>query len=119
MTENITEPALLWAPEERVAQASAMSHFMREVSRHFNVDVTDYDALHRWSIESPDSFYSLLWDFLGIKGSKESSPAFLTVIFVKRRSILAQGLTMPKTCCKILITALPLFRTGMMVPGAR
>jgi acetoacetyl-CoA synthetase len=70
MTENITEPALLWAPEERVAQASAMSHFMREVSRHFNVDVTDYDALHRWSIESPDSFYSLLWDFLGIKGSK-------------------------------------------------
>jgi len=31
---------------------------------------TDYASLHRWSIAEPEAFHSMLWDFLGIVGTK-------------------------------------------------
>ncbi|MHB1360504.1 MAG: acetoacetate--CoA ligase [Rhodocyclaceae bacterium] len=30
----------------------------------------DYSSLHRWSIEHPEAFWSLLWDFAAVRGEK-------------------------------------------------
>ena len=35
----------------------------------------DYEALWQWSVDRPEEFYALLWDFLGIKASVPPSAA--------------------------------------------
>jgi len=34
----------------------------------FSVDLPDYDAIHKWSIESPDQFWRHAWNDLGLVG---------------------------------------------------
>ena len=34
----------------------------------FSVDLPDYDAIHKWSIESPDQFWKHAWNDLGLVG---------------------------------------------------
>ncbi len=40
---------------------------MREVCAQWNVAVTDYSALYRWSIEQPEQFWQSLWSFAQVK----------------------------------------------------
>ena len=35
---------------------------------HFSIDLPDYDAIHKWSIESPDQFWRHAWNDLGLIG---------------------------------------------------
>ena len=43
-----------------------MAAFLRVASERRGRDVADYEALHRWSVESPTEFWSLLWDCSGV-----------------------------------------------------
>ena len=56
----------LWQPSPARIAASNMKAFMAEAERRSNVELPDYAALWRWSIESPEAFWSLVWDFGGI-----------------------------------------------------
>ena len=58
--------APLWTPSPQRARASAMARFMREAG------FSDYPALHRWSIEDSESFWTRLWRFCAIRGSRDS-----------------------------------------------
>ena len=59
-------PKLLWTPSpERVARTN-MTAFKRAVGR--NAD--DYGALHAWSVEQPEAFWTAVWDFVGVKGER-------------------------------------------------
>lgn len=42
-----------------------ITRFMREVGSD------DYQALHRWSVESPDAFWGMAWKFLGLRAHRE------------------------------------------------
>jgi len=60
----------LWQPsEERVRQAN-MSRFMRLAEDRHGVALGDYAALHRWSVERREDFWSALWDFCGVIGDR-------------------------------------------------
>jgi acetoacetyl-CoA synthetase len=53
----------IWSPSpERIARAK-LTRFMRFVRERYHAPVPDYPALHRWSIEFPENFWSALWDF--------------------------------------------------------
>ena len=57
----------IWSPSpERIAR-SQLSRFMRFVRERHRAPVPDYPALHRWSIEYPENFWSALWDFCEIR----------------------------------------------------
>jgi acetoacetyl-CoA synthetase len=43
---------------------------MDEASRKSGLDLNDYDALHRWSVEDRESFWGLAWDHCGIVGNR-------------------------------------------------
>ena len=59
--------APLWTPSpERIEQAN-LHAFMREVCAQWNVAVTDYSAIYRWSIEQPEQFWQSLWSFAQVK----------------------------------------------------
>jgi acetoacetyl-CoA synthetase len=58
----------LWSPSaERIARAR-LTEFSRHLATRWAVDVTTYDALHRFSLERPGDFWRTVWDFCGVVG---------------------------------------------------
>ena len=55
----------LWTPDPARAARTGMAQFMARAG-----GFRDYAALHRWSVEQRDEFWSLLWDFCGVRGEK-------------------------------------------------
>jgi acetoacetyl-CoA synthetase len=58
--------APIWIPgPDRVARA-AMTCFIREIERRWDVQVPDYEALWTFSVERPEPFWQTMWDFGGV-----------------------------------------------------
>jgi acetoacetyl-CoA synthetase len=58
--------APLWIPgPDRVARA-AMTRFIREIQRRWDVQLPDYEALWTFSVERPEPFWQTMWDFGGV-----------------------------------------------------
>src|SRR6185503_4615787 len=73
----------IWSPSpERIAR-SQLTRFMRFVRERHRAPAPDYPALHRWSIEFPENFWSALWDFCEIRAQTRAT------------QILADGNRMP------------------------
>ena len=60
----------LWRPSaQRVADAN-MTSFMQTVASRFGIDIPDYSALHRFSIDRNADFWQTMWDVGGIVGNR-------------------------------------------------
>jgi acetoacetyl-CoA synthetase len=63
----------IWSPSpERIARTQ-MTRFMRFVRERHHAPIPDYAALHRWSIEFPENFWSALWDFCEIRAQTRAT----------------------------------------------
>ncbi|GHD14332.1 acetoacetate--CoA ligase [Tianweitania populi] len=58
----------LWTPSRERVEHHPMTRFMAEAAARTHRDIPDFEALHRWSIEEPEGFWRLLWDFTGVVG---------------------------------------------------
>ena len=67
-------PEPLWTPEKTRADQSTMASFSGWMSSRTGKSFADYDALHRFSTETPGEFWSALWDFAGVLGDKGPEP---------------------------------------------
>jgi acetoacetyl-CoA synthetase len=64
----VTAP--LWSPSpERVASAN-ITAFRHTLEHQWRVSLRDYAALYQFSLDRPDEFWSSVWDFTGIRGSR-------------------------------------------------
>ena len=54
---------ILWQPGAERVERSNMRAFMARVTENHGVDVSDYEALRRWSVECPEAFWCDVWDF--------------------------------------------------------
>jgi len=72
--EADSAPPVLWRPTPEQITQSNIVRFMAEANRRHGTSLTDYDGLHRWSVENRADFWSLLWDFAGIVGDKGAAP---------------------------------------------
>jgi acetoacetyl-CoA synthetase len=60
--------APIWTPSpERIAQATVTA-FRRHAAERWSLDLPDYAALHRFSVERSPDFWRTVWDFTGIRG---------------------------------------------------
>src|SRR3954471_144808 len=60
----------LWVPSpERIARAN-LTRFVDLVNRERGAGVHDYATLYRWSIERPSDFWTAVWDFAGVIGTR-------------------------------------------------
>jgi acetoacetyl-CoA synthetase len=58
----------IWEPSaDRIARAR-LTAFIRQVNAAFNLRLTSYDPLYRFSIERPADFWREVWTFCGIAG---------------------------------------------------
>ena len=62
--------APLWIPSSERVQRSRMTAFMRHVAQQWQVEVSPYEALYRFSISRPEDFWQSVWDFCGIIGER-------------------------------------------------
>src|SRR5262245_15425570 len=62
--------AALWTPPAERAAATQVMAFMVEVNRRHGTRLGTYRDLHVWSVDHPDLFWSLIWDFCGVVGEK-------------------------------------------------
>src|SRR5690606_23042143 len=60
----------LWTPSRADIESAPVTAFMRQAAAVSGRDLRDYDALHRWSVEDREGFWSLVWDFCGVIGEK-------------------------------------------------
>lgn len=70
MTETIEAAAgtdVLWRPED-ARRRSAAEEYRAWLVESRGLDLPDYEALLRWSIEDISAFWSSLWDYFGLPG---------------------------------------------------
>ncbi|SMD10549.1 acetoacetate--CoA ligase [Pseudomonas sp. URIL14HWK12:I5] len=58
---------VLWRPSTGQIEASRMDAFRRRVNLRYNLQLTDYQALHRWSIEQRAAFWQTLADYFHVR----------------------------------------------------
>jgi len=56
---------LMWQPDAARSAAANLSAFAARAGLP-----AEYAQLHRWSVEQPEAFWSLLWDFCEVRGEK-------------------------------------------------
>jgi acetoacetyl-CoA synthetase len=64
---------ILWTPTRERAEKSQMWAFAQEASRRSGLDLSEYSALHRWSIDSPETFWELVWEVGEVIGDRPES----------------------------------------------
>jgi len=57
---------VLWRPSTAQVEASRMDAFRRRVNLRYNLQLNDYAALHRWSIEQRPAFWQTLADYFQV-----------------------------------------------------
>ena len=60
----------LWAPSGKRAAGSQMMDFMARAAGVAGRPFADYDALWQWSVDNPEQFWTLMWDYGGIIGDR-------------------------------------------------
>ncbi|MBW2269576.1 MAG: acetoacetate--CoA ligase [Deltaproteobacteria bacterium] len=59
--------APLWRPTAEQIASSAITLFAERAANEWGAPSTDgYAALHRWSIDEPEAFWSGIWEFCGV-----------------------------------------------------
>ncbi|MGO1162109.1 acetoacetate--CoA ligase [Brucella sp. C7-11G] len=60
----------LWQPDANRIAASGLEHFRVQAEERAGRKLSDYQALHRWSIEDRAAFWTLIWDFCDVIGER-------------------------------------------------
>jgi acetoacetyl-CoA synthetase len=63
----------IWSPSPERVERAQLTRFMRFVRERHHAPVPDYPALHRWSVEFPERFWSALWDFCEVRAEQRAT----------------------------------------------
>lgn len=67
---NLVNNDCLWTPSKERVATTEMTRFMAQVNRQYGLKHTEYEPLHQWSVNNKERFWSSLWDFFELKGTK-------------------------------------------------
>ena len=65
---------VLWSPSDERIKSSQMYNFINIINKKNNINIQSFTDLHTWSIENKANFWSLIWDFFDVIGSKGVEP---------------------------------------------
>jgi len=64
---------VLWKPSAVRQQNANITRFIARVSEKFDIKIKYYADLYRWSIDCPEDFWALFWDFAQIKAANKGT----------------------------------------------
>jgi acetoacetyl-CoA synthetase len=62
--DNLSKP--LWMPPRGLVESCNITKFARHVRTTHGLDLTDYEALWRWSVSDLPGFWAAIWEFFGL-----------------------------------------------------
>lgn len=65
------ESKLLWRHPS--PQSTPMFKFVESVNKEYGLSLSNYEDLHKWSIENIDRFWGRVWQFVGVRAESEAS----------------------------------------------
>ena len=65
------EGELLWTPTPERVDRARITDYLRWLEAHRDLTFDDYDQLWSWSVSDLEGFWSSVWDWAGIRASKE------------------------------------------------
>ena len=65
----------MWRPNALQAATTNMGRFMTEVAHRWNEEIPDYAALHQWSVNRREDFWSAVWDFCAVRAATRGNVA--------------------------------------------
>jgi acetoacetyl-CoA synthetase len=71
--ETLSNP-ILWSPSNERVKSSQMFRFLQNINAKYDLNIDNFSELHNWSIENKSEFWSSIWDFFKIIGSKGTEP---------------------------------------------
>ena len=74
MEKEVLINPILWAPTDERIQSSQIFRFKQNVNKKYNLNLVSFSELHNWSIKNKADFWSSIWDFFQIVGSKGEQP---------------------------------------------
>ena len=66
----MTEQQPLWQPSPEFCLGTPMHAFIEACARRHGLSFADYDAFHAWSVTKRADFWTAIWDFCGVKGTR-------------------------------------------------
>ena len=66
----VKEGEKLWTPSAAFAQGSNVAAYIRWLKAERGVDVADYPALWRWSVQDTSAFWASIWDYFQVKSEQ-------------------------------------------------
>ena len=64
-------PEIIWQPSSESEKSSNLSRFIESINQRYSTSIkTEYQDIWDWSVNNVEKFWSLMWDFSEIKGSK-------------------------------------------------
>ncbi|OED38862.1 acetoacetate--CoA ligase [Chromatiales bacterium (ex Bugula neritina AB1)] len=70
-------PAKLWQPSATRVANSNMTALQQRIERTFDIELADYQALHQWSLDQPERFWSTAWDQMGVVAESKGDRVLL------------------------------------------
>ena len=62
---------IIWKPSSESKRSTNLSQFIELVNRKYSLSIkTEYQEIWNWSVNNVESFWSLIWDFSEVQGSK-------------------------------------------------
>jgi len=71
MQGNIASTKPLWVPSQSLIDNSNLSIFITFVNKHYNLSITNYAGLYKWSVTEIEDFWKAVWNFAGIVYSRQ------------------------------------------------
>ena len=67
----VEEGQLLWKPSEEWLRQANVTAFTEWLGRTRDLQFADYAALHRWSVEHLEEFWTAIWDYFEVQSSSQ------------------------------------------------
>ncbi len=74
MQKDIFSNPVMWTPSDKGIKSSQMYKFIKCINDRYNLDLISFADLHSWSVNNRSDFWSSIWDFFQIVGSKGNIP---------------------------------------------
>ncbi len=74
MEKDIISNPVMWTPSNESLKSSQMFKFVKAINDRYNLDLISFADLHSWSVNNKSDFWSSIWDFFEIIGSKGNTP---------------------------------------------
>jgi acetoacetyl-CoA synthetase len=64
---------LLWTPSAEAIERSNLTAYTRWLEAERGLDLPDYEALRRWSIDSLEDFWASIWEYFNVRADGDPS----------------------------------------------